>query len=130
MVTIGAMVTSIQEGQQMASFISLFSAMPFMLNFVFLTNPNGLIAVGMSLFPLSAPLALMMRLPVAQIPAWQIVLSLSLLTCSAVLVVFGAARIFRAGMLQYSQAIKVRELPGILRESLKRKSNQARKPLS
>jgi hypothetical protein len=47
-----------------------------------------------------------------------------------VLVVFGAARIFRAGMLQYSQAIKVRELPGILRESLKRKSNQARKPLS
>ncbi len=117
MVTIGAMVTSMKEGQQMASYISLFSNMPLMLHFIFLINPNGPLAVGLSIFPLSAPLALMMRMPMTQVPLWQIMLSLSLLVCSVALVILVAGGIFRTGMLQYGQAIKLYQMPGILASS-------------
>lgn len=114
MVGIGAMVTSTQDGQQMASFVSLLGMAPFILNFLIINNPNGPIAVAMTLFPLSAPLALVMRLPLTQIPLWQVIISLSLLVLSTVLVVLAVGRIFRAGMLRYGQPIKVSELVRLL----------------
>lgn len=117
MIGIGAMVSSQQEGQQMASMLTLTGMLPFILNFVFVTNPNGALAVGLSLFPLSAPLALVMRLPLAQVPLWQILLSLGLLTASAVLVVLAVGRIFRLGMLHYGKPIRPGELVRLLRAS-------------
>jgi ABC-2 type transport system permease protein len=111
------MVSSQQEGQQMASMLTLTGMLPFILNFVFVTNPNGALAVGLSLFPLSAPLALVMRLPLAQVPLWQILLSLGLLTASAVLVVLAVGRIFRLGMLHYGKPIRPGELVRLLRAS-------------
>lgn len=115
MVGVGAMVTSTQESQQFASFFSLMGMLPFILNFLIITNPNGPLAVGMSLFPLTAPLTLVMRLPLTEVPLWQIGLSLSLLAVSNILVMLGVARIFRAGMLRYGKAIKFQELFSIVR---------------
>lgn len=117
MVGIGAMVSSQQEGQQMASLFNLIGMSPFILNFIFITNPNGPLAIALTLFPLSAPLALVMRLPLAPVPLWQILLSLGLLSGSSVLVVLAAGRIFRLGMLRYGKALRPGELIRLLRMS-------------
>jgi ABC-2 type transport system permease protein len=58
-----------------------------------------------------------MRLPLAQVPLWQILLSLGLLTASAVLVVLAVGRIFRLGMLHYGKPIRPGELVRLLRAS-------------
>jgi ABC-2 type transport system permease protein len=109
-VGIGAMVTSAQEGQQIASVVSLLAMLPFMLNWAISTNPDGLLAVGLSLFPLSAPLALMLRTPFTAVPIWQVALSVALLVASTALAIAAAARIFRVGMLQYGKRLRVREV--------------------
>jgi len=115
MVAIGAMVTSTQEAQQLASIISLLAVSPLLAHFLFLSNPNGVVPLIMSFFPLSAPVALVMRLPVADVPAWQIAISFALVVLTAGLVIWAAARLFRAGMLRYGKRIQVRELLAVLR---------------
>ncbi len=115
MIGISAMVTSTQEGQQFSSILSLLAMSPFFANILFVTDPNGIVPLLMSFFPLSAPIAMLMRMPLGDVPAWQIVTSLLIVAGSAVLASWGAARIFRAGMLRYGKSIKLRDLFGVLR---------------
>jgi hypothetical protein len=56
-----------------------------------------------------------MRWAFTDVPLWQMVLSWCLLVVSALLSIWAAARIFRAGMLRYGQALDLRGLADILR---------------
>jgi ABC-2 type transport system permease protein len=70
-----------------------------MFGSVFLEEPHGTISLVLSLFPLSAPSAMVTRLAVAQVPVWQLVVSLLGLAVTAYLFVVLAGRFFRAGNL-------------------------------
>lgn len=109
-ITVGAVVGSVQEGQQLASLVMLPSLLPLMLVGVIENQPDGAVAIGASLFPLTAPMTLMMRLALTDIPLWQIALSLIILSVSAVLVILLAARLFRWGMLRYGKRFRVRDV--------------------
>jgi ABC-2 type transport system permease protein len=115
MVGISAMVTSTQEGQQFSSILSLLAMSPFFANVLFITDPNGTVPLIMSFFPLSAPIAMLMRMPLGDVPLWQIATSLLIVAGAAALAIWGAAKIFRAGMLRYGKSIKLRDLFGVLR---------------
>jgi ABC-2 type transport system permease protein len=109
-ITIGAVVGSIQEGQQLASLVMLPALLPLMLVGIIENQPDGVVAVAASLFPLTAPMTLMMRLALTEIPLWQIGLSVVILSLSAVLVILFAARLFRWGMLRYGKQFRMRDL--------------------
>jgi ABC-2 type transport system permease protein len=109
-VAIGAMVTSVQEGQQLSSLLMLPAMAPIFLIGLIQANPNGPLAIALSLFPITAPLTLMMRMSLSEVPLWQSALSLAILLLSVVLVIGGAARLFRAGMLNYGKRIRVRDV--------------------
>ena len=109
---IGASVTTPQEAQPLAGPLSLLAMAPFFIIIVILSRPNGLVAVAFSLFPFSAPLTMLMRLPLADIPAWQIAASMLLLLLSAVGMMLLAGRAMRLGMLRYGKRLSVRELFG------------------
>lgn len=109
-ITIGAMVTSVQEGQQLASFVLLLGVVPLMALGPIELYPNSLLALGLSFFPFTAPITLMIRLTATQVPFWQVGLSLASLAGSALLTVWVSARIFRLGMLRYDAAFKLREV--------------------
>ncbi len=109
-ITIGAIVTSPQEGQQMASFVFLPGLLPALLAELIRSDPNGFMAVGLSLFPLTTPVTLLIRLLVGQVPFWQVGLSLGILVVSIVLLLRVAAWLFRLGMLRYDKSVKVLDL--------------------
>lgn len=77
-------------------------------------NPNGPIAVGFSLFPLTSPIVMLMRLPAGiggnGVPWWQFGLSLVLLMFTFVCIVWLAARIYRVGILMYGKKPTYKEL--------------------
>ncbi|MFA5874907.1 MAG: ABC transporter permease, partial [Anaerolineales bacterium] len=75
MAAIGATVSEAREGQQMVGIISLPIWIPYMLMGLLIGNPNSPLAVGLSLFPLTAPLTLLLRDGMTILPAWQIALS-------------------------------------------------------
>jgi ABC-2 type transport system permease protein len=75
---------------------------------VFFIAPNGPIAVGLSLFPLSAPLALLLRYAAAPVPIWQVLLAMALLAASVVGALWLASRVFRIGMLEYGRRVSLK----------------------
>jgi ABC-2 type transport system permease protein len=106
---IGATATEMREAQQVAGFFTLPIMVPFWFITPIMFNPNGGIAVGLSLFPLTAPIALPLRAVFTDVPAWQIVLTISMLCALAAFSVWLAGRVFRLGMLRYGKKINLRE---------------------
>ena len=62
-------------------------------------NPHGPIAVGFSLFPLTSPIVMLMRLPggigEGGVPIWEVVVSILLLIITFIGIVWLAAKIYR-----------------------------------
>lgn len=113
MVAVGATLTDVQEAQQVTSLFTLPLFIPFWFVFQIINHPNGPIAVVLSLFPFTAPIALAIRAGFASIPTWQYVLSLGLLFISALISVWLAGRAFRLGMVRYGQRVAWRDFLGL-----------------
>ena len=110
MAAIGATVSEAREGQQMVGMISLPIWIPYMLTTLLMSNPNSPLAVGLSLFPLTAPLTMLMRDGLTILPAWQIALSSAILVVTACATIWLAGRAFRIGMLRYGKRLKLIEI--------------------
>jgi len=110
MAAIGATVSEAREGQQMVSMLSLPIWIPYMLTGSLMGNPNSPLALGLSLFPLTAPLTLLLRDGLTILPAWQIALSALIQVLCAAGAIWLAGRAFRLGMLRYGKRLKWREV--------------------
>lgn len=77
-------------------------------------NPHGSIAVGFSLFPLTSPIVMLMRLPggigEGGVPIWQLATSILLLIVTFIGIVWLAAKIYRVGILMYGKKPSYKEL--------------------
>jgi len=96
---VGAMANTAREGGQM-TWLLIIPLMPTMMfGDLFASEPNHWLTLTMSLFPLSAPSAMVTRLAVGSVPLWQNLVSLGGLALTTYLFVTLAARFFRAGNL-------------------------------
>jgi ABC-2 type transport system permease protein len=110
MAAAGALATNAREGGQMV-WLMIIPLMPtLMFGRMFLEEPNSPLVLVLSLFPLSAPSAMVTRLAVAQVPLWQILLSLAGVAITAYLFIALAARFFRAGNLLSDASFSWRRL--------------------
>ncbi len=78
------------------------------------SNPHGPIAVGFSLFPLTSPIVMLMRLPggigEGGVPLWQLISSILILIATFIGIVWLAAKIYRVGILMYGKKPSYKEL--------------------
>ena len=72
-------------------------------------NTNGPLAFWASMFPLTSPIVMMVRIPFG-VPWWEEVLSLGLLFATSVGFVWLSARIYRVGILMYGKKPSLREM--------------------
>lgn len=100
---IGAMVNSDQEAQQLQFIIMAPLIVSIIMMGSIIQSPNGPTAVWGSLFPLTAPLIMFLRVSIEMPPWWQIGLSIGLMALTAYLLVFLCARIYRVGILMYGK---------------------------
>ncbi|MEB8329737.1 ABC transporter permease [Flavobacteriaceae bacterium KMM 6897] len=112
---IGAAVDNETDTQQFIFPIIL----PLMLGiyvgfFSVFNNPHGPIAVAFSLFPLTSPIVMMMRLPgglgEGGVPIWQLITSIALLIVTFIGIVWLAAKIYRVGILMYGKKPSYKEI--------------------
>ncbi len=102
---LGAIAPTMREGSQFTFIMLIPLLIPLWLNSVFTNDPHGPVATALSLFPLSAPSAMMTRLAVGGVPAWQPFVALAGLLITAYLFVLLAARFFRADTLLSSSSL-------------------------
>jgi ABC-2 type transport system permease protein len=107
---IGAAVDSETDSQQFLLPIIL----PLILGvyigfFTVLNDPHGTIATVFSIFPLTSPIVMLMRIPFG-VPLWQLLLSMVILFATFTFVVWFAAKIYRVGILMYGKKPTWKEL--------------------
>lgn len=109
MAGLGAMAPNLREASQATIIIILPLMIPlFFSSTVFIQDPHGALATGLSLFPLTAPVAMMARLPSGGVPWWQVWLAALLVAATAVFVVRAVAGIFRAQTLLTGQGFNAK----------------------
>jgi ABC-2 type transport system permease protein len=96
MAGLGSLVPNLREASQ-ATILVIFPLMiPMFLNSLLINEPDSIISVILSLFPLTSPVAMMTRLAAGGVPLWQTFLAAMLLAITAMLVVRSVARMFRS----------------------------------
>lgn len=107
MAGVGALAPNLREASQVTLIVIAPLLLPLMMISVLIREPNGTVAVILSLFPLSAPVTMMTRLASANVPLWQILLSIGLLAVTAVLILRAVAKMFRAQTLLSGQSFSI-----------------------
>ena len=102
-VTLGGISSSTTEAQNLSMFYIMMLFVPLWLFGLLVNFPNSPIWIVLSIFPVTAPVATMIRLGVSDIPTWQIVTSLGVLVLSIITGLFLSIRIFRVFMLMYGK---------------------------
>jgi ABC-2 type transport system permease protein len=110
MATAGAIAPNAREGAQVTWLLVLPLLPTLMFSSLFVEEPNHPLVLASSLFPFSAPAAMVTRLTVGTVPLWQILLSLAGLALTTYLFVVLAGRFFRAGNLLSDASFSWRRL--------------------
>jgi ABC-2 type transport system permease protein len=106
---VGALAGPNRMGSSSADFVIIWPLIiPIFLMMFLIERPNGMLAVVLSLFPLTAPVAMMTRLAVGGVPLWHPILAAALMAATAALVMRAVARVFRAQMLLSGQPFTVK----------------------
>jgi ABC-2 type transport system permease protein len=99
MAGMGALSRDMESSRAWVFVLTLPMLLPIWFWALIAGDPNGPLAVALSLIPFSAPVAMLMRMTSTTVPIWQIGLSLSLLLLSGILTIWLMARLFRVQTL-------------------------------
>jgi ABC-2 type transport system permease protein len=107
---VGSAVDSETETQQFMFPITMPLLFTYLLSVTILFRaPDSPLAVWLSMIPLTAPVAMMLRLPFG-VPGWQLAISMSLMVITFLFATYVAARIYRVGILMYGKKASYKEL--------------------
>jgi len=112
---VGAISPSAREGQQLATIYTLLLFVPLWCSSLLFIFPNSPIWSVLTIFPVTAPIAVMLRLGVSGIAAWELAVSIAVLVFSIIGVMFLAIRAFRIYLLMYGKRPKLGEVIRSLR---------------
>lgn len=116
MAGVGAVAATSKESQQIAGIFSLAGVFPFMFMQFIISNPNELPAIALSIFPLTSPITMVMRLSITDVPLYELVISILALVISAYFIQEISVRIFRASLLMYGKKPTMKELIKYVRQ--------------
>lgn len=106
---IGAAVDSETDTQQFMMPVLMPLVIAIYVGFSVIENPHGPIAIAFSLFPLTSPIVMLMRIPFG-VPWWQLITSILLLIVTFIGMVWFAAKIYRVGILMYGKKPTYKEI--------------------
>lgn len=117
MAGIGAISPTAREGQQLATLFTIAAVSPFWLMPFMMEHPNHPISVALTIFPITAPVTVMVRLGLADVALWELTVSIALLVAAIIGSLLLAAKVFRTFLLMYGKRPKLGEIVRSLRNA-------------
>lgn len=99
---VGSAVDNEADTQQLVMPITIPLILAIVVMISGLKTPDGTIAFWFSMIPFTSPIIMITRLPYG-VPAWELILSGSILIISFVVMTWIAAKIYRTGILLYGK---------------------------
>ncbi len=110
LVAIGAAMPTAKEAGGFIGIVMMLLFGPLYAASLFISMPENPVVTGLSLFPFTAPIPLLLRNAVGNLQGWEVAIALVVLTISTVLVMGIAVRLFRYGALEYSRKLSLGEI--------------------
>ncbi len=107
---IGAAVDSETDSQQVMIPVMLPLMFSYFIGILVIANPNGPAAAWFSQIPFSSPIIMLQLVAADTIEIWQVVLSLTILAGTIILIIWGAAKVYRTGILMYGKKASWKEI--------------------
>jgi ABC-2 type transport system permease protein len=107
---VGSAVDQESDAQQLSMVITIPIIIPLLLLTNIMSNPDGAIAVALSLIPFFTPILMTVRIAATSVPVWEVALSFILLALTFWGAVWAASRIYRIGILMYGKKPKLGDL--------------------
>ena len=106
---IGASINAQEDAQQFMTPMIVIMVFAMYAGLYSAENTNGPLAFWSSMFPLTSPIVMMVRLPHG-VPLWQELLSLGLLFGTCLACVWISGKIYRIGILLYGKKPNLKEM--------------------
>lgn len=106
---VGSAVDSEADTQQFMMPITVPLILSIVMAQLIINDPHGSVAFWMSMFPLTSPIIMMLRIPFG-VPYWEILVSGILLVIGFIFTTWIAAKIYRTGILMYGKKVNYKEL--------------------
>jgi ABC-2 type transport system permease protein len=103
------MVTTTQEGGQLAMPVIFLLMIGFYLAFPVIRSPSSSFSFWVSLVPFFSPITMLVRIITETPPMWEIISSLLIGFGTVLFFIWLAARIYRTGMLMYGKRASIPE---------------------
>jgi ABC-2 type transport system permease protein len=107
---LGSAVDNEQDAAQLQTPVSLFIIMPIIMIQGVMANPDATWVIAVSHFPLFAPILMVVRIAATNVPAWEIVLSVVILTSSFFGSLWVSSKIYRIGILMTGKKPKFKDI--------------------
>ena len=114
---IGAISSSSREGQQLIGLFTVPACIPLWFMSLLMFFPDNPVWVVLTIFPLTAPVEVIVRMGVSDIPAWQLATSITVLGLSIIGGLLLITRIFRTYLLMYGKRPGIGEIIRNLRSA-------------
>ncbi|MBW3620177.1 MAG: ABC transporter permease [Actinobacteria bacterium] len=105
----GALVSRSEESQVALTPVTLLLVVSYFASFAALASPDGTFATVASMIPFSAPVTMLVRMIVSQVPWWQVGVAAAGTLTTAALLTLLAARIYAGGLLRTGRRMTVRQ---------------------
>lgn len=105
LVAIGAAMPTAKEANGFFGVVMVLLFGPLYAVSLFVSAPDSPIVTALSLFPLTAPIPLMLRNAVGNLELSEALLGIAILSVSAIIIMAIAIRLFRYGALEYSKRL-------------------------
>lgn len=109
-VGIGSSVNTEQEAQHITTYLSLILMLPVVIALPAIQNPDFLLTKIFSYFPLTIPTVMILRLNIEDVSTIEIIATIGILIISTLIVTKISAKIFKVGILSYSNRPGLKEL--------------------
>jgi len=107
---VAAMVNTEAEARQAQTPVVMLLVIPTVLMIGILNNPDGSMALTLSLVPFTSPIAMPVRWAAAPVPLTEVAGSIAILFATVVVITWIAGRIYRVGILAYGKKPGLKEL--------------------
>ena len=98
---VGSTVSKVEDVNNATGLVQILFVAGYFCSTLAMQMPNSPLAVGSSIFPFTSMMVMPLRSAISTVPAWQYILSGSLLITSAVLLAALSIKIYRWGTLNY-----------------------------
>jgi len=114
---VGAAFDTEQDAQNFQSVITVFLIIPLVLIMQIVNQPDGTVAVVLSLVPFFTPILMFLRMTLTQVPVVQLAASVVLMAATILGMAWVVGKVYRVGILAHGAKPKLKDLARWVREA-------------